>query len=1643
MNRIYRRIWCTARQCWVVASELAVARGKRAAGPRTLAIVLLMLVGTPLLSVASERGNENEDGEAPLEIVGNDLGAPATQLAMQEAMRSAAHAGYESRAGVMGQMPMASGSTLGSGYAMFNESCSGELGGTYYRCTPSFGSVDDYVHSVVAPSSRNVLFTGVGMNASGQFSTAFGHSINIYGDFSTVFGYGAQSWQGYSTVIGATAIGDGVGTTVLGNDARAYSENSIAVGSGSRTVNSSGGNSRIAIGGNAFAGTAGYTGAVALGGAARAEYDGIALGYEAKARRTGSVALGAHSDANENNSVSVGNSSLKRRIINVADARLSTTSTDAVTGKQLYATNQNVTTATNTANAAKTAADQALVNTRLVTQTSASSAVRVGGDNTGTQLDIRNKSNANRKLTGVADATLSTASTEAVTGKQLHATNTAVTTAQATATAAKSAADTVAARVDAQALALGRSAVAGGSGTSASVALGNTSIAHDRDSVALGPKARAGVGADGENSGGVGATSVGSGAWSANAATAIGYRAKAVGGRSVAIGLDAMASDSYGVALGNEASSTHSGSVALGFRSQTTGMNQISVGNETLKRKIVNVNDGTLSATSSDAVTGKQLHATNTTLTSVSSTATAAKAAADNALGQVTTVAGLVGQVSASGNVRLGAQNTGTVLDVANKNGAARRISNVANATLSASSTDAVTGQQLHATNSAVTTAQSTATAAKTAADSAISQVGTVAGLVGQVSASGQVRLGAENTGTVLDVSNKNGARRRIQNIANGILGASSTDAVTGQQLFATNERVGSAETRNEAQDLQLVDHADRLADHRVDLDRLRADFDGFEPDLEGVVKFNADRTLVDLEGAVVKGVGPGDISSAASTDAVNGGQLFATNARIEQMEQGSRFLQVGYDEFSEDASAGWLGVAIGDSAESSPAGEGGTAVGSFSKAFGTNSVALGRASFVEAAAMEGFALGASSHVQASGGIALGARSVVEAGADGSVALGHASIADEMNTVSVGTKGRQRRIVNVDRGYAENDVVTVAQLRESLATLGGGAGLDANGNIIAPTYAIQGGNHNTVGDALTALDGAMVVTDARVGSLEGKLRSVFQDTGIRADGLNQLTLSGAQGAVLTNLADGRIAAGSRDAVTGSQLHDAKQEIARNRSDLDALRDSQATGNDLARLSAAETGSVIDYGGATLTGVADGELQAGSKDVVNGGQLYVTNRRLDEIQEQSRFVAIGSYENSTGASAGLLGVAVGDSAEASPALGKEGATALGSYAKAMATNSVALGRGSWVLEDATEGFALGTVSQVQSSGGIALGARSVVHANATNSVALGYSSYADEADTISIGRSGYERRIVNLARGRGSNDAVNVAQLNATLATLGGGAHIDSNGNIIGPHFTVQGQQQSTLNDALQSLDGAVTTQGSRVEQVETQLRSVFQDTTTRSDGLNQLTLAGAQGMVISNVANGLVAAGSRDAVNGGQLHDVQQQLNGRMDGLEQRIDGQPQARVAANAAGAPEAPTPPAETPTVADTGKAPNATPETPKEPTPQVDTADLEKMLARANEYSDGISREVDRRLDKMDKRFNRMAAMSSAQSAMAMNTAGLNTYNRLGAGVGYSDGESAMAVGYQRVLNEKGSATFSLNGAFTNSGERTVGVGVGIGW
>ncbi|MEN5319506.1 ESPR-type extended signal peptide-containing protein [[Pseudomonas] hibiscicola] len=1676
MNRIYRRIWNRAKGCWEVASELINRNqggGRVAKVCTATALVTLMQIGPGL-------------------------------------------SGAEAAAFYMG-------------------GCSYTDSGNV-NCVPIIGRTSGVSYANAVLGSQNYLVMGGGAVADGDWITMFGHQSYVKGNFSSAFGakanangvdsvaigYNASANGGHSTVVGTNAYGRGIGSTAFGNYASATRQNALAVGSGSlsqsenavamganafangvdgvalgskASVDTGGGTSGIAIGAAAKAGTPGYTGAIAIGGGAEARIDGVALGYGASAAAQGAVALGVRSSATEVNTVSVGSSTLRRRIVNVEDGRITASSSDAVTGKQLHAMSERV--------------------DGLIKQDSASGIVRIANSNTGTEVSMRNAVLATRKVSGVSDGALTTSSTDAVNGRQLNATNTrlgtvesAVGTVKGDLADVRTLAQSATNRIDATTLALGKDAIAESGSFGISTAIGNNAKAYNGRSVALGFDALAGVDAEGNRVTGQNAgVSIGANTRSANGAVATGFRAIASGNSSIAVGGDANAAAEHAtamgylskatakqstalgrgseakaqfatalgnlavsantsaVALGDRANARHDNAVALGAGSVTASVNSVSVGSATLKRKIQYIADGAVSNGSTDAITGNQLFATNQAVSAAQNTATSAQTAANaakvdaaKALTETTTLAGLVSQTTASGNVRLGEKNSGTVLDVRNSANASRKVAGVADGTVSASSNEAVNGKQLNATNvqvaaveKAAAAAQADATVAKADAARALVSTTALEGLVSQTAASGNVRLGEKNSGTVLDVRNSANASRKVAGVTDGTVSASSNEAVNGKQLNATNVQVAAVEKAAAA---AQADATVAKADAAKALVSTTA--------LEGLVSQTAasgnvrlgeknSGTLLDVRNSLgtnrkITGIADADVG-AGSSDAVNGGQLFSSNLKIAVLEEKSRLFGAGNEAGAASARAGEFGVAIGNGAVASVDSEGGVALGAFAGALARNSVALGRAASVEAGAVAGFALGAGAYVAATDGIAIGAGSEVEAGADGGVALGAGSVVAESDTVSVGNDSLKRRITNLARGTADHNATTVSQLKDSLATLGGSAGMDANGNIIAPTYSVQGGTQNTVQDALMALDGAVTTAGRRADRMEGQLSSIFQDSpSARGDGMNQIALNGANGMVLTNLADGRVAPGSRDAVTGNQLYAAEQKISQNRNDLEAMRKEREMREGAMR---GLDAGVIDYGGARLTGVAEGKLSADSSDVVRGSQLYETNSRVSAMEGISQYVSVGTAPGYGPAQAGPVGLAIGNFAKT----GTNGGTAIGTFAHAMGINSVAIGRGSTVFEGSDYSFAIGTGAEVGrrdergAFAAIALGVNSRVEPGADGSLALGSDSQAIEARVASFGNAGMKRRLVNIANGTANHNAATVGQLRGALSALGG--EVDANGNIVGPSFTVQGQSQSTLNGALEALDGAVISNRSRLNQVESQLRSVFQDTpSVRADGLNQLTLAGAHGMVISNVANGLIAAGSRDAVNGGQLHSMQQQLNGRMDGLEQRIDApQPRAMAVASAP-EPEAPVPQAEGgQQVASVGEGEKPAPQ-PKSkqddtPKPQVDTAELEKMLARANEYTDGAISNFERRLDKMDKRFNRMAAMSSAQTAMAMNTAGLATYNRLGAGVGYSEGESAMAVGYQRVLNEKGSATFSLNGAFTNSGERSMGVGVGIGW
>ncbi|HCI9108150.1 TPA: trimeric autotransporter adhesin UpaG, partial [Escherichia coli] len=101
---------------------------------------------------------------------------------------------------------------------------------------------------------------------------------------------------------------------------------------------------------------------------------------------------------------------------------------------------------------------------------------------------------------------------------------------------------------------------------------------------------------------------------------------------------------------------------------------------------------------------------------------------------------------------------------------------------------------------------------------------------------------------------------------------------------------------------------------------------------------------------------------------------------------------------------------------------------------------------------------GADANAQGKDSVAIGSGSI--AAADNSVALGTGSVADEENTISVGSSTNQRRITNVAAGVNATDAVNVSQLKSSEA---GGVRYDtkADGSIDYSNITLDGGNGGT------------------------------------------------------------------------------------------------------------------------------------------------------------------------------------------------------------------------------------------------------------------------------------------------------------------------------------------------------------------------------------------------------------------------------------------------------------------------------------------------------------------------------------------------------------------------------------------------------
>lgn len=126
---------------------------------------------------------------------------------------------------------------------------------------------------------------------------------------------------------------------------------------------------------------------------------------------------------------------------------------------------------------------------------------------------------------------------------------------------------------------------------------------------------------------------------------------------------------------------------------------------------------------------------------------------------------------------------------------------------------------------------------------------------------------------------------------------------------------------------------------------------------------------------------------------------------------------------------------------------------------------------------------------------------------------------------------------------------------------------------------------------------------------------------------------------------------------------------------------------------------------------------------------------------------------------LLATAIGSHATAAGTL----STTTGTSSQALGYHATAYGAHSKVTGDNAGAFGVSTEASGKQS--LALGYDS--EATAENSVALGAKSVANKENTVSVGSDTLKRKIVNVADGTEDYDAVNVRQLNAVEAKIGG------------------------------------------------------------------------------------------------------------------------------------------------------------------------------------------------------------------------------------------------------------------------------------
>ena len=1526
------------------------------------------------------------------------------------------------------------------------------------------GSASDGWVAIGKGAKANIFLNNAGA------STALGYDAIAEGQYSSAIGSKTHAIGGASMAFGVSAISEGDRSIALGASSYSFGQYSMALGRYSKAL----GRLSIAMGDSSKADGAN---AIALGNAAKAAgIMSIGLGDNANASQDYAMALGAESEAAEN-ATAIGNKAHAKGVNSIALGNGS----------------------------------QAL----------ADSAIAIGQGNKANGADAIALGN----------------------GSQSSGLN---------------------------AIALGKASVVTGDN---SLALGSNTNANGINSVALG----AGSIADQDDSVSVGSDSlqrkivnVKNGTIKADSHDAInGSQLYAIsdsvakrlgGGSSVNVDDGTVKAPTYNLKNGNKNNVGDALTVLDQFTlqwDQNRDKYSAAHGSSTAS-VITDVADGAVSDSSKDAVNGSQLKATNDDVeTNTTNIATNTGNIATNTANIATNTTNITNLTDTVGDLKDDALLwNGTAFNAAHGTETTSTITNVKAGTLSDDSTDAVNGSQLKDTNDNVATnttniasntaniatntsniADNTANIATNTSNIAdntaniATNTSNIAGNTANIAtnttniAANTTSINSLNTsvdaleqdamlwnGTAFNAAHGTETTSTITNVKAGTLSDDSTDAVNGSQLKATNANVATNTTN--------------IATNTASINTLNTSIDALEQDalLWDGTAFSAAHGA-NKDASKITNVLAGTVSSA-STDAINGSQLHGLSSSIATylgggatvsdsgVFSGPTYNIDGNDYTNVGAALDAINTSLSDSLGDALLWD--STTGAFSAKHGSTAsvitnVADGAVSDSSSDAVNGSqlydvsnsvvdVLGGGAGVNTDGSISAPTYTIANTDYDNvgdalnalDTTLDDAMLWDatagENGAFSASHDGSASKITNVAAGTISDtstDAVNGAQLHgvsSSVAeALGGGAAVNSDGSISAPTYTIADTDYTNVGDAMNAIDSTLD-------------NALLWDAAAGENGAFNASHDG-KASVITNVANGQINETSTDAVNGSQLNATNMLIQNIAGDTSESYITE-NGEGINYVRTNDSGLVFEDASATGVGatavgynsVASGDSsvaigQNSSSTIESGialGSSSVSNRVILQGSRDTSVTEDGvviGYNTSDGELLGALSIGddgkyrqiinVADGSEAHDAVTvRQLQNAIGAVATtpskyfhansteedslAVGEDSLAMGAKTIVNGDAGIGIGLNTLVLTDAINGIAIGSNA--SANHANSIAMGsgsqttrgvqtdYTAYNMDAPQnsvgeFSVGSEDGQRQITNVAAGSADTDAVNVGQLKVTDERV------------------AQNTQSITnLNNQVTNLDTRVTNIENGIGDIVTTGSTKYFKTNT--DGVD----ANAQGKDSVAIGSGSIAAADNSVALGtGSVADEENTISVGSSTNQRRITNVAAGKNATDAVNVAQLKSSEAggvRYDTKADgsidysnitlggsnggTTRISNVSAGVNNNDA--VNYAQLKQSVQETKQYTDQRMVEMDNKLSKTESKLS--GGIASAMAMTGLPQAYTPGASMASIGGGTYNGESAVALGVSMV-SANGRWVYKLQGSTNSQGEYSAALGAGIQW